>query len=60
MGADIRGAGTDLIKINGVEKLSGNLTYSVVPDQIEAGTFMLAAVATKGDLLNKKLYYKTS
>ncbi len=47
MGADIRGAGTDLIKINGVEKLSGNLTYSVVPDQIEAGTFMLAAVATK-------------
>lgn len=50
MGADIRGAGTDMIKINGVEKLNGNATYSVVPDQIEAGTFMLAAVATKGDI----------
>ena len=49
MGADIRGAGTDVIKINGVEKLHGNATYSVVPDQIEAGTFMLAAVATRGD-----------
>ena len=53
MGADIRGAGTDVIKINGVDKLSGNATYSVVPDQIEAGTFMLAAVATKGDLVIK-------
>jgi len=51
MGADIRGAGTDVIKINGVEELHGNATYSVVPDQIEAGTFMLAAVATKGDLV---------
>ena len=50
MGADIRGAGTDVIKINGVKKLNGNSTYSVVPDQIEAGTFMLAAVASKGDL----------
>jgi len=53
MGADIRGAGTDVIKINGVEKLHGNCTYSVVPDQIEAGTFMFAAVATKGDILIK-------
>ena len=53
MGADIRGAGTDVIKINGVKKLQGNATYSVVPDQIEAGTFMLAAVATKGDLVIK-------
>ena len=53
MGADIRGAGTDVIKINGVEKLHGNATYSVVPDQIEAGTFMLAAVASKGDLYLK-------
>ncbi len=53
MGADIRGAGTDSIKINGVEKLHGNCTYSVVPDQIEAGTFMLAAVATKGDITIK-------
>lgn len=50
MGADIRGAGTDVIKINGVKELHGNATYSVVPDQIEAGTFMLAAVATKGDI----------
>ena len=53
MGADIRGAGTDVIKINGVKKLKGNTTYSVVPDQIEAGTFMLAAIATKGDILIK-------
>ena len=53
MGADIRGAGTDTIKVRGVEKLSGNATYSVVPDQIEAGTFMLAAVATKGDITIK-------
>ena len=53
MGADVRGAGTDVIKINGVSKLSGNVTYSVVPDQIEAGTFMLAAVASRGDLVIK-------
>ena len=58
MGADIRGAGTDVIKINGVKKLTGNATYSVVPDQIEAGTFMLAAVATKGDLLLKNCITK--
>ncbi len=50
MGADIHGAGTDMIKINGVSKLHGNSTYSIVPDQIEAGTFMLAAVASKGDI----------
>ena len=53
MGADIRGAGTDVIKINGVKSLHGDTTYSVVPDQIEAGTFMLAAVASKGDILIK-------
>ena len=58
MGADIRGAGTDVIKINGVEKLHGNATYSVVPDQIEAGTFMLAAVATRGDLTLKNCITK--
>ena len=58
MGADIRGAGTDVIKINGVEKLSGNVTYSVVPDQIEAGTFMLAAVASKGDIVIKNCITK--
>lgn len=50
MGADIRGAGTDVIKINGVKELRGNATYSIVPDQIEAGTFMLAAIASKGDI----------
>ena len=53
MGADIRGAGTDMIKINGVQSLKGGQSYSVVPDQIEAGTFMLAAVATKGDITIK-------
>ena len=58
MGADIRGAGTDVIKINGVEKLHGGATYSVVPDQIEAGTFMLAAVATRGDILIKNCITK--
>jgi len=50
MGADIKGAGTDIIRINGVEKLTG-CTYSVIPDQIEAGTYMVAAAATKGDIL---------
>lgn len=53
MGADIRGAGTDVIKINGVKRLNDSGTYSVVPDQIEAGTFMLAAVASKGDIIIK-------
>lgn len=50
MGADIRGAGTDVIKINGVKELVGNSSYSIVPDQIEAGTFMFAAVASRGDI----------
>ena len=53
MGADIRGAGTDVIKINAVKELKGNYTYSVVPDQIEAGTFMLAAIASRGDIVIK-------
>lgn len=53
MGADITGAGTDVIKINGVTHLSGNKSYSVIPDQIEAGTFMMAAMATKGDITIK-------
>ena len=52
-GAKIIGAGTDTIKITGVKSLKGNITYSVVPDQIEAGTFMLAAIATKGDIVLK-------
>lgn len=47
MGADIKGAGTDVIKINGVEKLKG-CNYSVIPDQIEAGTYMMAAAACGG------------
>ena len=58
MGADIRGAGTDVIKVNGVKKLAGNSTYSVVPDQIEAGTFMIAAVASKGNVLIKNCITK--
>ena len=53
MGADIRGAGTDTIKIHGVKELRGGSAYSVVPDQIEVGTFMLAAVASRGDLYIK-------
>jgi len=49
MGANIKGAGTDVIRIMGVEELKG-CSYSVIPDQIEAGTFMIAAAATKGDV----------
>ena len=49
MGADIKGAGTDVIRIRGVNELVG-CNYSVIPDQIEAGTFMIAAAATKGDV----------
>ena len=49
MGANIKGAGTDVIRIVGVPKLHGS-TYSIIPDQIETGTFMLAAAATKGDV----------
>ena len=49
MGAEIMGAGTDIIKIRGVEHLKGT-TYSVIPDQIEAGTYMAAAVITKGSI----------
>ena len=49
MGADIRGAGTDVIKVRGVEHLYGT-SYSIIPDQIEAGTYMAAAVATGGDV----------
>lgn len=52
-GANIIGAGTDTIKIIGVNALKDNITYSVVPDQIEAGTFMLAAIATHGDIILK-------
>ena len=57
MGADIRGAGTDVIKIHGVEQLHGT-TYSIIPDQIEAGTFMVAAAASGGDVLIKNVIPK--
>ena len=50
MGANIKGAGTDVIRIKGVEKLHGT-TYSIIPDQIEAGTFMIAAAVTGGNVL---------
>ena len=50
MGADVRGAGTDVIKIRGVSHLEGT-TYSIIPDQIEAGTFMCAAAITRGDIM---------
>ncbi|MFA9423934.1 MAG: UDP-N-acetylglucosamine 1-carboxyvinyltransferase [Sedimentibacter sp.] len=50
MGADVKGAGTDVIRINGVNELTG-CTYKVIPDQIEAGTYMIAAAATKGDII---------
>ena len=57
MGANIKGAGTDVIKIKGVDSLHGT-TYAVIPDQIEAGTFMLAAAATRGDVLIKNVIPK--
>ncbi len=57
MGANIKGAGTDVIRIRGVEKLHGT-TYSIIPDQIEAGTFMFAAAITKGDILIKNVIPK--
>lgn len=57
MGANIRGAGTDVIRIVGVEKLH-KTEYSVIPDQIEAGTFMFAAAATKGDVTVKNVIPK--
>ncbi len=57
MGADIRGAGTDVIKIHGVQHLRGT-TYSIIPDQIEAGTYMVAAAATSGDVLIKNVIPK--
>ncbi|MGL5380348.1 UDP-N-acetylglucosamine 1-carboxyvinyltransferase [Clostridium sp.] len=57
MGADVKGAGTDVIRVKGVEKLIG-CNYSVIPDQIEAGTFMIAAVATKGDVTIKNVIPK--
>ena len=57
MGADIMGAGTDVIKIRGVERLYGG-TYSIIPDQIEAGTFMAAVAATGGSVLVRNVIPK--
>ena len=57
MGANIKGAGTDVIRIRGVRELHGT-TYSIIPDQIEAGTFMMAAAATKGNILIKNVIPK--
>ncbi len=57
MGANIKGAGTDVIRIKGVPALHGT-EYSVIPDQIEAGTFMLAAAATQGDVTVKNVIPK--
>ena len=57
MGANIKGAGTDVIRIKGVPKLHGT-DYTIVPDQIEAGTFMLAAAATRGDITVKNVIPK--
>lgn len=57
IGADIRGAGTDVIKVHGVEELHGG-TYSIIPDQIEAGTFMAAAAAAGGEVLVKNVIPK--
>ena len=54
MGANIRGAGTDTIKIKGTKDLHGG-TYTIIPDQIEAGTFMIAAAATRGDVVLKNV-----
>ena len=57
MGANIKGAGTDAIRIRGVEKLHGS-EYSIIPDQIEAGTYMLAVAATRGDVYIKNVIPK--
>ncbi|MBR0088286.1 MAG: UDP-N-acetylglucosamine 1-carboxyvinyltransferase [Clostridia bacterium] len=54
MGANVRGAGTDTIRIRGVKELHGG-TYAIIPDQIEAGTFMIAAAATRGDVTIKNV-----
>jgi len=58
MGANIKGAGTDVIKIKGVDELKGGATYSIIPDQIEAGTFMIAAAATQGDVTVRNIIPK--
>lgn len=58
MGAKIRGAGTDTIRVKGVTNIPGKKRYSIIPDQIEAGTFMIAAAITKGDVTIKHIIPK--
>jgi UDP-N-acetylglucosamine 1-carboxyvinyltransferase len=58
MGADIKGAGTDIIRIRGGKELKGNVVHSIIPDQIEAGTYMIAAAATRGDVVVKNVIPK--
>lgn len=58
MGANIRGAGTDVIRIDGQERLPGGSTYAIIPDQIEAGTYMIAAAVTRGDVTVRNLIPK--
>jgi len=55
MGANIKGAGTDVIRIKGVETLKGGYKHTIIPDQIEAGTYMIAAATTGGDVLVKNV-----
>lgn len=57
MGADVRGAGTDVIKIRGVREMHG-CTYSIIPDQIEAGSYMAAATITRGNVLIRNVIPK--
>lgn len=58
MGANVKGAGTDVIKIKGVDSMGGGTTHTIIPDIIEAGTFMVAAAATKGDVVVKNIIPK--
>lgn len=58
MGANIKGAGTDVIKIKGVAGLKGDKIHAVIPDQIEAGTYMVAAAATRGDVTVRNIIPK--
>lgn len=58
MGANVKGAGTDVIRITGVKKLNRSINYTIIPDQIEAGTYMIAAAITGGDVLVKNVIPK--
>ena len=58
MGADVRGAGTDVIKVHGVRRMHG-CTYTIIPDQIEAGSYMVGAAITGGNVLIKTSFPST-